>query len=290
MTPNSQNALHPVTLTVAGMTIEGFSISGVATWVVVPELDVMFDAGECPLSAVPVNNVFLTHVHGDHSRCLLRHWQLRRMFRMSEASYFVPAHTVDGFKRIVAVEAEMEDFDGVVEYPNLRTLPTDRSPTPVRKGVWVKAFPVSHRARSQGYTVGRTVQKLRPEFAGLPGQEIGALKKAGTVISDAVDTPLVTFIGDCVGESLTVESHIWESKVVIIECTYVEDEDVDAAAHHTHTHLRDIVEVLSRTPAPACEALVLKHFSLKCDPARVRELVAAAIPPEWASRVHILLP
>ena len=43
-------------------------------------------------------------------------------------------------------------------------------------------------------------------------------------------------------------------------------------------------------PCPAVEALVLKHFSLKCDPKRVRELVASRIPPEWRDRVYIFYP
>jgi ribonuclease Z len=275
------------------MTVEGFSISGLATWVNVPELGVMFDAGECPIESVPLDHVFLSHVHGDHSRCLLRHWQLRRMLRMGEATYYVPAHAVDGFRRLVAVEAEMEGVADPAEvvFPNFQTLPDDGTTrTAFKRGLWVTAFPVRHRVPSQGFTVGRTVQKLKPEYEGLPGAEIGALRKAGTVVTDAVETPLVTFIGDCVGESLTTQAHIWDSKVVIIECTYVEDADAPNAAAYGHTHLREIVEVLSRTPAPACEALVLKHFSMKVNTERVRELVAAAVPPEWANRVHVLLP
>lgn len=290
MTPDHQNALHPVKLTVGGLTLEGFSISGIATWLHVAELDVLFDVGECPLSAVPVEHVFLTHAHGDHSRCLLRHWQLRRMFRQTEASYYIPMSAVDGYMKIVRAEAEMEGqpSDATVEYPTFKVLSDER--VPFKKGLWVRAFPVKHRAPSQGFTIGRTVQKLKPEYASLTGPEIGQLRKAGTVVSDSLHTPIITFIGDCEGVSLTEQSHIWDSKVVVIECTYVEPEDAQLAAHHGHTHLDEIVEVLSRTPAPACEGLVLKHFSLKHDPKRVRELVASRIPAEWADRVHILLP
>ena len=60
------NALHPVTLRLDGLTLQGFSISGLATWLMVPELDVLFDVGECPLAALPINHVLLTHAHFDH--------------------------------------------------------------------------------------------------------------------------------------------------------------------------------------------------------------------------------
>lgn len=288
MTPADQNALHSVTLSVGGITIEGFSRSGVATWLLIPEFGVMFDAGECPLAAVPYEHVFLTHVHGDHSRCLLRHWQLRQMFNLKPATYYVPESSLVGFCHIVNAEASME---GVIatEYPNFEFL-DNYERTPLKKGVWVEAFPVTHRVPSQGFTVGRTVQKLKPKYAHLEGAAIGALRKAGTVVTDSVETPVVTFIGDCVGASLKDERHIWTSKVVIIECTYIEDEDVEAAAERGHTHLNEIIDLLRSLDAPECDAVVLKHFSLKCSPNRIRELVASRVPASWASRVHLLLP
>lgn len=294
--PRHQNALQSVTLQAGGMNFEGFSISGVATYFRVAELDVMFDVGECPIDMVPVNAVFLTHAHGDHSRCLLRHWQLRNMFNLpGEATYYVPENTVPGFRKIVQAEAEMEGIRAQphqLKYPNLVgvTSGTERFKLAHRKDLWARAFAVRHRAPSLGYTIGRTVQKLRPEYAHLEGREIGALRKSGTVVTDTVDTPLVTFIGDCTGRSLGEETHIWDSKVVVIECTYVEDEDRDAALDHQHTHLREIVEVLNRNPAPACEALILKHFSLKYNPERVHELIWEQIPENWRDRVQILLP
>lgn len=290
-TPLHHNALHPVTLTVAGMTIEGFSISGLATWIIVPELDVMFDAGECPLSAVGINHVFLSHVHGDHARCLLRHWQLRQMNNMSEAAYWVPPSSYAGFHSLVETEAAMEGVEAEdVEFPVFLSAPVGNR-ADLKKGRWVEAFPVEHRVESFGYTVGRTVQKLKPEFAHLTGPEIGAARKAGTVITDTVDTKLVTFIGDCTGASLAANTHIFESKVVIIECTHIEPEDISRSEKYAHTHLDHIVEVLTAVgSAPSCEAVVLKHFSQKYDPTRIRELVAARIPAEWASRVHVLLP
>ena len=176
--------------------------------------------------------------------------------------------------------------------PDFRTLPEDSEVrTPFGKGVWVTSFPVVHRVQSIGYTVGRSVQKLRPEYAHLTGPEIGALRKGGTVITDEVSTPLVTFIGDCTGASLRANPHIWNSKVVIIEATYVEPEDRANADEHGHTHIDDVWAALSEAgPAPACEAVILKHFSLKHSPNRVREVVDTHCPPEWRDRVHVFLP
>lgn len=289
MTPDCHNALHPVVLDV-GLTLQGFSISGVATWIVIPELDVMFDAGECPMFAVPVNNVLLSHAHGDHSRCLLRHWQLRRMMKMSEAAYVVPAGTIQGFRDLVDVEARMEGLPpDQVTYPKLYPAPVDGRLV-LGRGLWATAFPVEHRVESVGYTIGRTVQKLKPAYQELSGPEIGQLRKEGVAVTDPVDTALVTFIGDCTGASLAANPHIWDSRVVIIEATYVEDEDLPKAVERMHTHLQEVADVLRTVKGPRCDALVLKHFTLKASPERVREQVAKLIPVDWVNRTHVLLP
>jgi ribonuclease Z len=293
MSPLYHNALHTVTLQAAGYTLEGFSISGLATWLIVKELDVLFDLGECPLEAVPVGNVFLTHIHGDHSRCLLRHWELRDMLGMGKVpiQYIVPVGAHAGLRDIVQISAKMEGIEPKdVHYPNLQQALRIRMPFLFRKELWSQAFAVEHRVESYGYTIGRTVQKLKAEYSSLSGAEIGALRKGGTEVTDALHTPLVTFIGDCTGATLTREAHIWDSKLLILECTYVEDEDQERAIANTHTHLRELIEVLKVTPAPACEALVLKHFSMRDKPARIRQLIAEQLPENWKNRVHILLP
>src|SRR5262244_1255803 len=107
------NALAQVTLHLDGLTVAGFSIAGLATYVQVPELDACFDLGECPLAALPLGQVFLTHAHGDHARCLPRHWQLRRMLGMNrEARYFLPESIRPACEAWVRAEAA---FEGVPE-------------------------------------------------------------------------------------------------------------------------------------------------------------------------------
>ena len=285
------NALHSVSLSVGGFSLEGFSISGLSTWLHVKELDAVFDMGECAHSVIPVRNVFLTHVHGDHSRCLPRHWQLRKMMNQDEATYYIPASAVGGFKEIIRSEVRMEG--GSVQnitYPNFQVLTDPAERVAYKKGFWATAFEVEHRAPSQGFTIGRTTQKLKPEYEGLEGREIGVLRKAGTNVTDELHTALFTFIGDCTGRTLFREKHIWDSQVLVIECTYIDEEHRENAVDRQHTHLDDIVEILSRTPAPKCQALVLKHFSMKYGPSYVKRRVMERIPASWRDRVHILLP
>ena len=41
---------------------------------------------------------------------------------------------------------------------------------------------------------------------------------------------------------------------------------------------------------PAVQALVLKHFSMRTDPARARALIQSELPESWRDRVRVLLP
>ncbi len=47
------NALAQKQITAGHLTLAGFSISGLATYLQVPELDVCFDMGECPNHQLP---------------------------------------------------------------------------------------------------------------------------------------------------------------------------------------------------------------------------------------------
>lgn len=51
---------------VEGYFIEGLSIGGHETCVIVPELKSAFDIGRCPARAIHQNFVFITHAHLDH--------------------------------------------------------------------------------------------------------------------------------------------------------------------------------------------------------------------------------
>ena len=50
----------------AGYAIEGLSIGGQETCIIIPEFKCAFDIGRCPTRAIHQNFVFITHAHLDH--------------------------------------------------------------------------------------------------------------------------------------------------------------------------------------------------------------------------------
>lgn len=290
------NALKGIDFSVAETQLSGYSVSGLATWMIAPELDVCFDMGECPLSAVPMNHVFLTHAHGDHSRCLMRHDALRRMIGITKGGvYYIPEAIYEATCDWIRSSAV---FEGVrardVKLPELIPLTHQEmgsAPRPLayRKNLSVRSFRVDHGVPSLGYTIYDSRLKLKPQYHGLPGRELAELKRSGVEIQAPLHTPRLTFIGDCTAETLWRETEIWESKILVIEATFIDAGEEQLARRRGHTHLSEIAQLLTeRADSISCEAIILKHFSMKIKPSEAAEAALRLIPPQFHDRVYLM--
>jgi ribonuclease Z len=290
----SWNALRQIHLKTQQEQISGFSISGLATYVQIPELDACFDMGECPLSAVPLNHVFLTHAHGDHSRCLMRHHSLRKMTGLAkEAVYYLPADLVELAKRWIHAEAL---FEGVAEhkimYPHFVGINAFAPAIPLmhRKDLRVSAFPVKHSVLSLGYTLYNYKKKLKEEYLGLTGEQLVAIKAQGTLIQREEQVPKLTFIGDCTGDSLLEQEHIWQSPILFLECTFLDDDELIMARKKGHTHISEIVQALETfAQTMQVKYLILKHFSMKYPREYIFTEVARKIPAKFRDLVLLMV-
>ncbi|WP_298768813.1 hypothetical protein [uncultured Fibrobacter sp.] len=283
------NALKQVHVNTSCTSVVGFSISGLATYIQLPELDFCIDMGECPLSATPLNHVFLTHAHGDHGRCLMRHHSLRKMMGVErESAYYLPHSIHEGAKKWIYSEAL---FEGVPEskfrYPNLYPVYAGEVQfLEYRKDLAFEAFEVKHSIPTMGGTIYHYKKKLKDEYLGLPADEIIKLRASGKDITREVYDPLVSFMGDCIGESLLENRRVFDSKVLITECTFLAPEDYEMSHKKGHTHISQIADTLNRMGDDVkCEKIILSHFSMKYSEKYIREMVAKNIPDKFLDRV-----
>ena len=283
------NALKQVHVDTSCTSVVGFSISGLATYIQFPELDFCIDMGECPLSATSLNHVFLTHAHGDHARCLMRHHSLRKMMGVErESIYYLPECICDGARDWIRAEAMFEGVpDTKFRYPEIVPVTAgDIRFLEYRKDLAFEAFEVKHSIPAMGGTLYYYKKKLKEEFLGKSADEIIQLRKDGIEITREVYDPLVSFMGDCMGESLLENQRVFLSKVLITECTFLAPEDYAMSHKKGHTHISQIADALNRMGDQVkCEKIILAHFSMKYSEKYIREMIAKEIPEKFLDRV-----
>lgn len=290
MPPPHHNPGRPITLKFEQETVIAFSISALSTYALLPELNCAFDMGDCLLDAVPIERVFVTHAHGDHTRCLLRHESLRRLMGMAPATYYVPHQIEEGFKGLAHAWKVLEGVrDPHYQPPHFEAL----KPGDV---VWLhrqlaaKAFAVNHTLPSLGYTVFDVRKKLLPQFQGRPGPELARMRREGVPFEEEVWLPRVTFIGDSTIDTLYRERHVGESRILFLEVTYLLDDDEELARQRGHTHLNDLLRFLSDCPGVLRNPhIVLKHFSMRYDRGLILHTLKSRLPAEFLERVHVLV-
>lgn len=287
------NALKQVHVDTSCSTVSGFSISGLATYLQLPELDFCIDMGECPLTATSINHVFLTHAHGDHGRCLMRHHSLRKMMGVERDSvYYMPDFICDAAKAWIKAEAM---FEGVAEnkfrYPEIIPVrPGELQFLRYRKDLAIEAFEVKHSIPAMGGILYFYKKKLKDEFLDKTPTELIELRKNKVEITREVYEPLVSFMGDCLGESLLDNSRVFQSKVLITECTFLTPDDEDMSFKKGHTHISQIAKALNEVGDDVkCEKIILSHFSMKYSDKLIRDMVNKYIPEQFKDRVEILI-
>lgn len=283
------NALKQVRVETPVCTVAGFSISGLATYTQLPELDFCIDLGECPLSATPINHVFLTHAHGDHARCLMRHHSLRKMMGVERDSvYYMPESICEGARAWIKAEAL---FEGVPEnrfkYPEIIPVKAgEKIEFKYRKDLMLEPFDVKHSITAMGGTILLHKKKLKQEYLGASANEIIAIRAKGEEVTRDVYEPLVSFMGDCLGESLLENAHVFKTKVLIAECTFLDDEDEPMSHKKGHTHLQHIVNALEELGDEIkCEKIILNHFSMKYSEHHIQEMLNKRIPEKFKDRI-----
>ena len=290
MTPRHHNPGHPIRLEFGEETIVAFSISALSTYALLPELNCAFDMGDCLLDAVPIERVFVTHPHGDHTRCLFRHDALRRLMGMAPATYYVPEPTRQAFADLAEAWRRLENVrEGKFAPPRLEGLkPGDV--VHLHRQLAAKAFPVRHTAPSLGYTLFDVRKKLKAEYQGVAGHELAKLRREGVGFEEEHWLPRLTFIGDSTIETLYREPHVGASRILFLEVTFLLEGEQELAKRRGHTHIDELVQFLRDCPdVLQNEHIVLKHFSMRYDRGMIRHVLRSKLPRDFLERVHILV-
>ena len=271
-------------MTLAGIPLRGVSIAGRETWFHVPSLDLAFDVGRCPAEIVPAPNVFLSHAHLDHAGGLAYWASQRRLLRLAPARVFTDPEAVPTWNQILALHAGLEGVEYHVAVEGL----APGASVELRKDLCVSAFRADHRVPAIGFVASEVRRRLVPEWQGRPEEEIRDAIRRGEELTRKSPRPLVAFSGDTGVEVFrNAPREAFEAKVFLLECSFVEPEDVPRARNYGHLHLDDLAE---RAETFANEVLVLTHLTLRSTPQELRRTIARRLPAPLASRTVPFLP
>lgn len=253
------------------MTLSGYSTALFSTWYFVEELDLLFDAGDGVVSALlnkarKVNHVLVSHADRDHLAGLLQFNQLNA--RPGFPVIYYPKDcgsfgALEEFSKRFDPHVSGTVWKPVTEHEELR-LKDDVVVQPVRNGHVVTQ---PHLSKSLGYKVYRTKQKLKPELAALPADEIRriVMERGKESTTHEVRTNIISYSGDTPVEDYGRFNH---SEILIHEATFLGGpEDAQIKTHgNKHSRLDEVMEMASTLQLGA---LVLGHFSSRYPAAQI---------------------
>jgi len=273
------------TVTAGPYTIRGISVGGVYTSIAVPELGLLFDAGASPRSIAAADTILLSHGHVDHIGALPALLGIRALHGKTRPPRVVmPAEIVDDLSAALAALSRLQRWPLAIEAIGMS--PGDE--LALRGDLRIRAVRTFHPVPSLAYVVVRRVAKLRPELVGLPGAEIAARRRAGEDVTAHEDRLELAYATDTLVQVLDHAPDLLASRVLIVECTFLDERKALADARAgCHIHLDEVIERADRF---ANEHIVLMHVSQLYRPDEVAAVLDARVPPALRRRIVPFVP
>jgi ribonuclease Z len=268
----------------AGIEVGGISIAGLETCIDLPEWKLCFDLGRAQYFALARPLVLFTHPHMDHLGAIAWHCTTRAMRGMRPPTYVVGREHVGALRRLFDAWRELDG--STLPHTLVELGPGEEHDLGHQR--FVRPFRSYHRVPCQGYVIHERRQKLKAQFRSLPGPEIVRLREQGDVpLFELQETAQIAFCGDTLIDVLEREEVLRRVKVLVLECSFV-DERVSVAEARAmgHVHLDEIVE---RAELFQNEAVLLTHFSERYTSDEIRAALDAKLPPALRAKVTPLL-
>ncbi|OHB63064.1 MAG: hypothetical protein A2Y77_08100 [Planctomycetes bacterium RBG_13_62_9] len=275
----SHNLAH---IQIDDLDILGYSVGGEETVVGMPQLNVCFDIGKAPDQLIPIEHVLLTHGHMDHAAGFAYYLSQRIFSGMSPGTIVAPANLIPAMREILASWGQLDGSKIPANLVGVR--PGDEHQ--IKPNLFARVFPTKHSPGSVGFCVLEKRKKLKPEYLELTGPQIVELKKQGIQIDYPVEIPIVSYLGDTQYVDFCRLEYVMNSKILIAECTFYEDEHASRAEAGRHMHINELAQLL------ACmknEHVIITHTTQRTPMPEVRRVLEEALPPEVWAKTTILM-
>ena len=105
-------------------------------------------------------------------------------------------------------------------------------------------------------------------------------------ITRRLEVPLIAYLGDTAHSNYSDLPYVRDSKVLLIECTFFDDDHVRRARLGKHLHVRDLPEVLEGMNN---EKVVLTHVTRRTFMSEARSKLKQALKKEQLEKIMFLM-
>jgi len=260
----------------------GYSVAGEETVVAMPQLDVCFDVGKAPDQIIPINHILLTHGHMDHAAGIAYYLSQRNFCGQSAGTILAPQNLLGPIKEIIDAWGRLDGNQIPANIVGVK--PGDEYQ--IKPNLFARVFPTKHSIGSVGYSVIEKRKKIKPEYARLTGPQIVELKKQGIEIDYPLEVPIATYFGDTQYVDFSQLKYIAESKILIAECTFYQDEHTGRAEVGRHMHIDEFAALLNKMRN---EHIIITHTTRRTPMWEIRRILKEALPAEKYDRVILLM-
>ena len=275
----SHNLAH---IEIDDLEIIGYSVAGEETVVAMPQLDVCFDIGKAPDQIISINHILLTHGHMDHAAGIAYYLSHRKFCGMPAGTILAPQNLLQPIREIINAWGRLDGNKIPVKLVGVK--PGDEYQ--IKPNLFARVFPTKHSRGSVGFSVIEKRKKLKSEYTGLTGPQIVELKKQGIEIDYPLEIPIVSYLGDTQYVDFSQLKYIAESKILIAECTFYEDEHSGRAEAGRHMHIDEFTTLLKNLKN---EHIVVTHTTLRTPMHEIRKILKNALPKDKYEKVILFM-
>lgn len=263
-------------------TLIGYSMAGEETVIQVPEMNVCFDVGRAPQFCLSSDYVCISHGHMDHLAGIAYYLSQKQFQGMKGGTILVHEDLVAPLERLLAVWRQIERQPTPFEIVPMR----EGRLYEIRRDFGIRALGTHHASPSLGYSLISIREKLKPEYMGVPGDQLAKMKADGVEIQYRLEVPMITYLGDTTAGPVFDHPDVINAETLLVECTFFEADHIARAKAGKHLHVQQLARIL---PKLNCKQIVLIHVSRRTGIRRAKHILRKAVHEELLGNVSFLM-